>query len=648
VNENLKIFSHPDYGSVYIIGKKKVKAGSFGTWEFVYTVGKKSIPARGGIEIVFNTSYPTNTWSIPQTYDKTAPGYVRALLSGAGRLSVRVLSVPEKLQSYSLGCHIIQCILEEATLFERDSIRIIYGDTSYGSRGAQAQFMAREVEFPVYVDAKGKNNKILNKASWFRVICRLAPARKIATFLPGLKVIGTQAKFLKVKAPMIVQKDEKFILRIVTCDAYSNHATKYRGTVRIDLLNGAGKGFPLEYTFIKEDKGAHEFKNLSISKTGISYISVIDAANKIAGISNPIKVVNEEVRENIFWGEIHAHTELSDGNGTVDEHYKHAREVACLDFAATADHINFNEGEFGKEKWEITKRKAEEYNDPSSFVTIPGYEPGIRTSDGDHAHMNIYCESEDVPLIPTKNSDNLWKLAKKYNLLLIPHHTGYSSENLRLTSWDIFKEEFTPVVEIYSTHGCSEYYNNPRALVNQNPGSFYQDALKKGYKFGAMASSDYHQAFLGQDIKLQEHPGNLNCRHFQYRTGYTAVITKELSRKAILDALCSRHCYATTGERIYLNFQINGQPMGSDLKITSPEKVNILIEVAGTNKFEKIEILKNNHIFYSCNPKEKMIKFLQCTDEKLNEGTSYYYVRVRQVDGEMAWSSPIWVTKEKW
>jgi len=185
-------------------------------------------------------------------------------------------------------------------------------------------------------------------------------------------------------------------------------------------------------------------------------------------------------------------------------------------------------------------------------------------------------------------------------------------------------------------------------LVNQNPGSFYQDALKKGYKFGAMASSDYHQAFLGQDIKLQEHPGNLNCRHFQYRTGYTAVITKELSRKAILDALCSRHCYATTGERIYLNFQINGQPMGSDLKITSPEKVNILIEVAGTNKFEKIEILKNNHIFYSCNPKEKMIKFLQCTDEKLNEGTSYYYVRVRQVDGEMAWSSPIWVTKEKW
>ncbi|KKK62032.1 hypothetical protein LCGC14_3008390, partial [marine sediment metagenome] len=47
-----------------------------------------------------------------------------------------------------------------------------------------------------------------------------------------------------------------------------------------------------------------------------------------------------------------------------------------------------------------------------------------------HANMNIYCKSEDTPLIPTKNSDSLWQLARKYNLLLIPHHTGYSSENL--------------------------------------------------------------------------------------------------------------------------------------------------------------------------------------------------------------------------
>jgi len=647
MNEKSEIFSSPDFGSIYIIGNKEIRAGSFGTWEFDYIVGKKSIPPGGGIEIVFNTSYPTNTWSIPQIYDKTAPGYVRAVLSGAGKLSVRVFSVPERLQPYSLGCHIIQCILEDATLFERDFIRIIYGDTSYGSWGAQAQFMAREVEFPAYVDTEGKNNKILNRASWFRVICRLAPVRKVATFLPKIKVIGAQAKFLKVKTPMAIRKNEKFNLRVVACDAHPNRATEYNGTIRIDLLNGVGKGLPLHYTFTEKDNAAHEFKDLSIAETGIKYISVIDAANKIAGISNPIKVVSDEVRENIFWGEIHAHTELSDGNGTIDEHYEHAREIACLDFAGTVDHINFGEGEFGKEKWEITKRKAKQYNDPPNFVTIPGYEPGIRTSDGNHAHMNIYCESEDVPLIPTKNSDNLWELTKRYNLLLIPHHTGYSSENLKLTDWKIFKEGFTPVVEIYSAHGCSEYYSNPRALVDQNPGSFYQDALKKGYKLGVIASSDYHQAFLGQDIKLQEYPGNLNCRHFQYRTGYTAVIAKELSRKAIFDALRSRHCYATTGERIYLNFQINGHSMGSELKITELEKINISVEVAGANKLEVIEIVKDNFIFYSCTAKGEMTKAFQCTDEDLNGGISYYYVRVKQIDGEMAWSSPIWVRKEK-
>ncbi len=645
MNEKEEVFSHSELGLIHVMGNKRIRAGSFGTWEFVYTVGKRGILPEGGIEIVFNTSYPTNIWSIPQTYDKTAPGYVRTVLSGAGRLSVKVLSVPERLQPYSLGCHIIQCILKDATLFERDFVRIVYGDTSYGSRGARAQLMAREVEFPVYVDSKGKDNKILNRASWFRIICRLAPVRKVATFLPRIKVVGTQAKCLKVKAPMIVQKGKNFSLKVVACDSYSNRATEYSGTVKIDLLDRTGKCFPLEYTFPEGDNATHEFKNLSISEAGISYISIIDAANKIAGISNPIKVVGEEIRENIFWGEIHGHTELSDGNGTIDEHYKHAREVACLDFGATVDHINFDEREFGKKKWEITKGKAKEYNDPPNFVTILGYEPGIRTNDRNHAHMNIYCKSEDTPLIPTKNSDSLWQLARKYNLLLIPHHTGYSSENLKLTNWKIFKEEFTPVVEIYSAHGCAEYHNNPRPLVNQNPGSFYQDALKKGYKFGVIASSDYHQALLGQDIKLQEHPGNLNCRHFQYRTGYTAVVTKELSRKGIFDALRSRHCYATTGERIYLDFRINGHPMGSDLNITGSGKVNISIEAAGTNKFERIEILKNSHVFYSCCPNGKMVTSLQCTDENLNAGTSYYYIRITQLDNEMAWSSPIWVTR---
>ena len=33
------------------------------------------------------------------------------------------------------------------------------------------------------------------------------------------------------------------------------------------------------------------------------------------------------------------------------------------------------------------------------------------------------------------------------------------------------------------------------------------------------------------------------------------------------------------------------------------------------------------------------------TDDKAERDTDYYYVRVRQRDGQWAWSSPIWVER---
>ena len=34
------------------------------------------------------------------------------------------------------------------------------------------------------------------------------------------------------------------------------------------------------------------------------------------------------------------------------------------------------------------------------------------------------------------------------------------------------------------------------------------------------------------------------------------------------------------------------------------------------------------------------------TDLKPLDGTSYYYVRVQQKDGELAWTSPVWITRK--
>jgi hypothetical protein len=46
------------------------------------------------------------------------------------------------------------------------------------------------------------------------------------------------------------------------------------------------------------------------------------------------------------------------------------------------------------------------------------------------------------------------------------------------------------------------------------------------------------------------HPGHMGVRNV--RGGLTAVATPELTRGGLWSALKSRHCYASTGERIML------------------------------------------------------------------------------------------------
>ena len=40
----------------------------------------------------------------------------------------------------------------------------------------------------------------------------------------------------------------------------------------------------------------------------------------------------------VFFGNLHSHTSYSDGSGTPEEAYAHARDVAHLDFLAITEH----------------------------------------------------------------------------------------------------------------------------------------------------------------------------------------------------------------------------------------------------------------------------------------------------------------------
>jgi hypothetical protein len=55
-------------------------------------------------------------------------------------------------------------------------------------------------------------------------------------------------------------------------------------------------------------------------------------------------------------------------------------------------------------------------------------------------------------------------------------------------------------------------------------------------------------------------------------------------------------------------------------------------------------VIRDNRYVYTAEPKQPDAK-LRYTDMEAKPGqTSYYYVRVEQADGNLAWASPMWIT----
>ena len=256
-------------GRLDLIAPEVLEAGSWAELRFRYLVGDGGIAGGGGIEIVFMTSFPTNSWSYPQTELPVAPGYTTARIAeGDGSIRLEVVPVPEVLNTYSLSVHIVRVVCGKDGLRPGTVIEVVYGDRSFGGRGSQVQPMARRVEFPVYVDEKGyttyESRKLTDLHDWFRCFTRIEPVRKAVHFLPAVSVCGAKAVRLKVVAPMRVAAGEPFALKVIARDACANLAPAFTGAVEITCSGGELDGVPELVRFLPADGGMIRVEGLSV------------------------------------------------------------------------------------------------------------------------------------------------------------------------------------------------------------------------------------------------------------------------------------------------------------------------------------------------------------------------------------------------
>jgi len=161
---------------------------------------------------------------------------------------------------------------------------------------------------------------------------------------------------------------------------------------------------------------------------------------------------------------------------------------------------------------------------------------------------------------------------------LVPHHIAYAT-GYRGIHWPDFQPEFTPVVELLSMHGVSESDEGALTLLPRHGSPRWAEhdpgRPAAGKIFGVVGSTDHHSA----------QPGT-------YGSGRAAVWAPALTRAAIWEAIAARRTYAVTGDRIVLQFSLNGRPMGSVLP--PGEGREIEVSVVGGDALDYVEVLHNN------------------------------------------------------
>jgi len=293
-------------------------------------------------------------------------------------------------------------------------------------------------------------------------------------------------------------------------------------------------------------------------------------------------------RKKVFWADFHNHNGIGYGQGSLDRTYQLA-EMLQLDALAFTPHGFWHDApdsdprmvEFHKNGFEQVQkrfpeirekaRQADKSPEMAAFLAFEWHSSRY----GDYHVLLPDFEGE----VQAPNSlAELQKYVGARGGIMIPHHVAYR-RNWRGCDWDSLDSTLSPVVDIFSEHGCSLTSDTHLPMLLHSMGGAdksqtVNERLKRGLVAGFVASTDNHHG----------HPA-------AWGEGLTGVIAESPSRNSILEALRKRRCYAVTGDRIELGFNLDGHPMGSQLP--SQTRRRLECQVAGCARLRSVRILKN-------------------------------------------------------
>ncbi|MGB7978684.1 MAG: DUF3604 domain-containing protein [Chlamydiales bacterium] len=596
-------------------------AGGLFTWKFIYTTAGH-LPKGAKLRFDLDSKGRPIDWQIPETHPKEGANTIWAELSGGKTVAASRVGNPQN----ATASFEFTLPLE---LKPGDTFTIVMKDNE-----AQKSIQRRR-PFHLFIDPKGKGDY-----------------KESETFF--LDVRGNNLTTLRIIAPSLVCRNKRFDVIVRFEDRFGNLTSNAPEGTLIDLSHQHLRE-NLSWKLFVPETGFIALPNLYFNEPGIYKIQLKNLQTKEPFFSPPIKCLPEGALS-LYWGMLHGESERIDSSDNIESFLRHMRDDKALQFFASSPFDS--EEETSNDAWKGMTQQVAEFNEDDRFVAMLGFqwfgepkEEGIRQ----------FVYSKDMkPIMRRKDTKNnsLKKIYKTNNpkeMIAIP---SFSMGKSTCYNFEDYNAEFERVVEIYNAWGSSEctakegnlrpiQSGNKNGIAEAGEGSV-QQALNVGCRFGFVAGG-YDDRGPYSDL--------FNAAQTQYTPGLTAILSKEHSRSSLFEALQARSCYATTGERMILGLHIAGFGMGSELDTKSRPGLEYNRHITGycigTRPVSEALLIRNGQTFRSIPVKEGIVEFEIDDTDLLGEITLdakedrppfvYYYLRVVQEDGHIAWSSPIWI-----
>jgi len=400
---------------------------------------------------------------------------------------------------------------------------------------------------------------------------------------------------------------------VVVAPSFVAPGTEFEVGVRLEDRWGNPAGVPPSKQSVAaiEEPGVHRVERV-IEYGGETFV----------GSSNPFLV--EAGGPRLAWVDLHGHSALSDGRGTPQEWYAHARDIAFLDGAALSDH----DWQLEDDEWEELLKATDLAEEPGRFATLRATETNV------HGHEVAYFI--DAPKLEARvrgsipGARTIWEETDLRQPGAVPTDilTELDAQSVVLATHTSLASNMGTgfplsdphpghrLLEVYSAHGSSECQDCPRRVGGGelSPGeevSSVQDALDAGFRGAFLAAGDSHDG----------HPGTSSWGG--HRGGLTALEVNELSRAGLLDALQSGRSYATSGERTILQ--------------TEWEARAVRFRVLADTDIEAVEVVADGGVSTGRLAKPEPGVWLRIDNLP---ATDWRYLRVILPNGARAWSSP--------